>query len=108
MASSSIGERVSQRKRRSSLSTENNHNIDKGEEESPLHHFHGLCEDYHRVLGNTVVEYYDVIIPNVLNQAQFYVRQTTFPFKWLKLLHALLCELSCLPYTSATLLFAET
>ena len=28
-------------------------------------------------------------------------------FKWLELLHVLLCELSCLPYTSATLLFPK-
>ena len=82
MDSASIGERVSQRKRRSSLSstvTNHNNHQDEEEEESPLHHFHGMCEDYHRVLDNTAVEYYDVIVPNVLNQAQFYVRQTTFP-----------------------------
>ena len=77
MDPASVGERVSQRKRRSSLSTENNHINDKEEEKSPLHHFHGLCEDSHRVLDNTAAEYYNVIIPSVLNQAQFYVRQTT-------------------------------
>ena len=66
MDSALIGERVSQRKRRASLSTLNkSHNENREDDESPLHHFHGLCEDYDRVLDNTAVEYYDVINSNV-------------------------------------------